>query len=166
MGCKVAVLPQNLLKNRTVNCLTYEQNTKKPYKDNLCLFEALVLHLLGIEILKEETSKLLNLFLVNSTNPDPSKFQEVCMGDIPSVEDTLGINIFIYDINLTDGAMVGGLARRSIEMYEKNVQLIRYNSHNSYVDKIQALFKIFPLFNLRYIFPKDGKLGAPLGQIQ
>ena len=37
MGCKDAVLPVSLLKNHTVNCLTYEQNTKKPYKDNLCL---------------------------------------------------------------------------------------------------------------------------------
>ena len=35
MGCKDAVPPESLLKNHTVNCLTYEQNTKKPYKDNL-----------------------------------------------------------------------------------------------------------------------------------
>ena len=35
MGCKDAVLPESLLKTHTVNCLTYEQNTKKPYKDNL-----------------------------------------------------------------------------------------------------------------------------------
>ena len=35
MGCKDAVLPECLLKNHTVNCLSYEENTKKPYKDNL-----------------------------------------------------------------------------------------------------------------------------------
>ena len=111
MGCKDAVLPESLLKNHTVNCLTYEQqNTKKPYKDNLCLFRALALHLHGNERLEEEASKLFNLFLVNSTNPDPSKFQGVCMHDIPSVEDIVGINIFIYDIDLIDGAMVGELA--------------------------------------------------------
>ena len=28
MGCKNAVLPEPLLKNRTINCLTYEENTK------------------------------------------------------------------------------------------------------------------------------------------
>ena len=139
MGCKDAVLPESLLKNHTVNCLTYEQNIKKPYKDNLCLLRALALHLHGNERLEEETSKLFNLFLVNSTNPDPSKFQRVCMDDIPSVEDIVGINIFIYDIDLIDGAMV---ARRSIEKYEKNVQLIRYNSHICYVDNINALFKV------------------------
>ena len=74
MGCKDAVLPESLLKNHTVNCLTFEKNTRKPYNDNLCLFRALALHLHGNERLEEETSKLFNLFLVNSTNPDPSKF--------------------------------------------------------------------------------------------
>ena len=46
VGCKDSVLPEPLLKNQNVNCLTYEQNTKKPYKENLCLFRApaLLLH--------------------------------------------------------------------------------------------------------------------------
>ena len=143
MGCKDAVLHESLLKNYTVNCLTYDQNTKKPYKENLCLFRALALHLHGSERLEEETSKLFNLFLVNSTNPDPSKFQGVCMDDIPSVEDIVGINIFIYDIDLIDGAMVGEHARRRIKKYEKNVQLTRNKSHICYVDNINALLKAF-----------------------
>ena len=143
MGCKDAVLPESHLKNHTINCLTYEQNTKKPYKDNLCLFRALALHLHGNERLEEETSNLFNLFLVNSTNSDPSKFQGVCMDDIPSVEDIVAITIFIYDIDLVDGAMIGELPRRSIKKYEKNVQLIRYNSHICYADNIHALFKVF-----------------------
>ena len=113
--CKDAVLPESLLKNHTVNCLTFEKNTRKLYNDNLCLFRALAFHLHGNERLEDETSKLFNLFLVNSTNPDPSKFQGVCMDDIPSVEDIVGINIFIYDIDLIDRAMVGELARRSIK---------------------------------------------------
>ena len=46
------------------------------------------------------------------------------MDDIPSVEDIVGINIFIYDIDLIGSAMVGELARRSIKKYEKNVQLV------------------------------------------
>ena len=65
------------------------------------------------------------------------------MGDIPSVEDIVRINIFIYDIDFIDGAMVGELARRSIKNYEKNVQLIQYNSHICYVDNIHALIKAF-----------------------
>ena len=43
------------------------------------------------------------------------------MDDIPSVEDIVGINIFIYDVDLIDGPIVWELARRSIKKYEKNV---------------------------------------------
>ena len=158
MGCKDAILPESLPKNHTVNCLTYEQNTKKPYKDNLCLFRALALHLHGNERLEEETSKLFNLFLVNSTNLDPTKFQGVCMDDVPSVEDMVGINIFIYDIDLIDGALFGELARRRVKKYEKNVQLIRYYSHVCYVDNMNALFKAFRCPTCDAYFQKIGNL--------
>ena len=78
--------------------------------------------------------------------------------DIPSVEDIVGINIFIYDIDLIDDAMVGELARRSIKKYEKNVQLIRYNSHFCYVDNINALFKAFRCPTCDTYFQKTGNL--------
>ena len=55
MGCKEVVLPESLVKNHIVNCLTYEENTRKPYNDNLCLFRALALHLHGGWVLEEET---------------------------------------------------------------------------------------------------------------
>ena len=97
MGRKDVVLLESLLKNHAVNCFTYEQITKKPYKDNLCLFRALALHLHGNDKrLEEETSKLFNLFLINSTNPELSMFQGVCMDNILSVEDLVGNIIFIY----------------------------------------------------------------------
>ena len=74
MSCKDAILPECFLKKQTVNCLTSEKNTRKPYNDNLCLFRAVALHLFGNERLEEETSNLFNFFLFNSTDPDPSKF--------------------------------------------------------------------------------------------
>ena len=93
MGCKDAVLPEPLLKNRTVNCLTFEQNTRQPYNDNLCLFRALCLHLHGNERLEEETNKLFNLYLQKKDGIEPASFQGVCMGDIPTVEEISGLNI-------------------------------------------------------------------------
>ena len=84
------------------------------------------------------------------------------MDDIPSVENIVGINIFIYDIDLIDGARVGELARRSIKKYEKNVQLIRYNSHNCYVDNINALFKAFRCSTYDTYFQKTGSLECHL----
>ena len=114
MGCKDTVLHESLLKSHTNNYLTYGQNTKIPYRDNLCLFPAITVHLHGNDKrLGEENSKLIIFLLNNSTNPDPWKNQGVCMDDIPSVEDIVGINVFKYDINLDDGEMVGELAQRS-----------------------------------------------------
>ena len=60
MGCKNAVLPEPLLKNHTINCLTFEESTRQPYNDNLCLFRALALHLHVTQRLEEEISKLFN----------------------------------------------------------------------------------------------------------
>ena len=80
------------------------------------------------------------------------------MDDILSVEDIVGINIFIYDIDLFDGAMVGELARRSIKKYEKNVQLMQYNSHICYVDNIHALVKAFRCPTCEKYFQKTGNL--------
>ena len=80
------------------------------------------------------------------------------MDDIPSVEDIVRINIFIYDIDLIDGAMVGELARRSIKKYEKNVHLIQYNCHTCYVDNIHALFKAFRCPTCDTYFQKPGNM--------
>ena len=66
IGCKDTILPEPLLKNHNVNCLTFERNTRQPYDDNLCLFRELALHLHSNEKLEEETSKLFNLFFNNS----------------------------------------------------------------------------------------------------
>ena len=47
MGCKDAVLPEPLLRNGTIKCLTNEENTGQPYNDNLCLLRAFAHHLRG-----------------------------------------------------------------------------------------------------------------------
>ena len=63
MGCRDAILPEPLLKNCIINCLTFEEITRQQYNDNLCLFRALALHMHGNQRLEEETSKLFNLFI-------------------------------------------------------------------------------------------------------
>ena len=80
------------------------------------------------------------------------------MDDNPTVEDIVGIKIFIYDIDFIDGAAVGELARSSIKKYENNVQLIQYNSHICYVDNIHALFKAFRCPTCHRYFQKTGNL--------
>ena len=96
MSCKVSVLPGPLLKNQNVNCLTFKENTRKPHKDNRCLFRAVALHLFGNERLGEETSNIFKFFLNNCGEGDPSKFQSVHVTDIPEVEEMLQLKIFPY----------------------------------------------------------------------
>ena len=100
MGCKNAVLPEPLLKNHTINCLTFEKSTRQPYNDNLCLFRALALHLHGTQRLEEETSKLFNLFINKTDGLSPNQFQVVHMNDNPTVEDLLTLNNLLYDIDM------------------------------------------------------------------
>ena len=123
MGCKDTVLPEPLLKNHNVNCLTFERNKRQPYKGNLCLFRALALNLHGNKKLEEETSKIFNFFLNNSEEKDPSKIQGVHMTDIPKADHLLQLNILLYDIDFVDGELIDELCRRSIQRYEKTFTL-------------------------------------------
>ena len=68
MWCKDAVLPEPLLKNHPINCLTFAEKTRETYNDNLCLFRAPALHLHGTQRLEEETSILFNLFFIHQKN--------------------------------------------------------------------------------------------------
>ena len=162
MGCKNTVLPEPLLKNQNVNYLTYEQNTKEPYKDNLCLFRALALHLHGNERLQEETSKVFNPFLNNCGEGGLSNFQCVHMTDIRKMEEMLQLTFFLYDIDFVDEKLIGELARRSIQKFEKSVKLLRYNNHICYVSDMNSFFKSFGISTCVTIFSKTGNLDRHL----
>ena len=162
MGCKNAVLPEPLLKNHTINCLTYEENTRQPYNDNLCLFRAPALHLHGTQRLEEETSKIFNLFINKMDGLSADQFQVVHMNDIPTVEDLLTLNIVFYDIDIVDGNIIGELARRSVQNYENTVRLLRYNNHICYVNNINAIFQSFRCPNCDTLFNRTFNLGRDL----
>ena len=106
-------MPKLLLKNHTINCLTFEEDTRQPYNDNLCLFRALVLPLRGTQRLEEETSEIFSLFINKMDGLSADKFRGVHMNDILFFEDLLTLNIVLYDIDIVDGNIVGELARRS-----------------------------------------------------
>ena len=155
MGCKNAFLPEPLLKNHTINCLTYEENTRRPYNDNLCVFRALALHMHGNQQLEEETSKLFNLFLNKMDGLSANQFQGVHMSDIPIVEDLITLNILLYDIDIVDGDIIEELARRSVQKDEKTVRLLRYNNRICYVNNINAVFQSFRCPNCDTFFEQN-----------
>ena len=158
MGCKDTVLPEPLMRNCNVSCLTFEKNTRQAYNDNLCLFRAVALHLFGNERLEEETSKIFNLFLNNSEKGDVSKFQGVHQNDNTKVKDLLQLIIFLYDIDFLDGELIGELCRRSVQKYENSVKLLRYNNHFCYVNNINVMFKTFRCTTCDTFFSKTGNL--------
>ena len=158
MGCNNAVLPEPLLRNGTINCLTYEENTRQPYNDNLCLFRALALHLQGTQQLEEETSKLFNVFINKMDGLSADQFQGVHMNHIPFIEDVLTLNIVLYDIDIVDGNIIGELARRSVQKYENTVRLLGYNNHICYVNNIDAVFQSFRCPNCDTFFNRTFNL--------
>ena len=143
MGRKDAVLPEPLLKKRTINCLTFDENARQPYNDNLCLFRVLAHHLHGTQRLEEETSKVFNWFMNKKDVLSADQFQVVHMNDIPIVEDLLALSILLYDIDIVDGNVIGELARRRVQKYENTVRLLRYNNHICYVNNINADFQFY-----------------------
>ena len=97
----------------------------------------------GNQRLEEETSNLFILFIKKMDGVSHDQFQGVHMNDIPTVEDLLTLNFLLYDTDIADGNIVGELARRSVQKYEKTVQLLRYNNHICYVNNINAVFQSF-----------------------
>ena len=122
------------------------------------MFRALCLHLHGNERLEEETNKLFNLYLQRKDGIEPAAFQGVCMDDIPTVEEITGINIFLYDVDIVEGSLVGELARRSVQKHPDTVRLLRYNSHICYVANIHALFNAFRCPTCDCYFNRSGNL--------
>ena len=119
MGCNDAVLPNPLLKNCTINCITIEENTRQPYNDNRCLYCPFVLHLHKNQQLEEETAKIFNLFMIRMDRLSHSQFQEVYMNDVPTVEDLLLLKNLRHDIYIVKGHIVGELAWRSVQNHKK-----------------------------------------------
>ena len=132
LGFKDAVLPEPLFKSFTFNCLTFEENTRKSYNDNLCPFRALASHLHGTRRLEEKTSKTFNLFISKMEGLSANHFQGVHMNDTPTAENLLTLNIQLYDLDIVDGKNVREIARQSVRKYKNTVQLLRYNNHICY----------------------------------
>ena len=51
------------------------------------------------------------------------QFQGDHMNDIPFFEDLLTLKIVLYDIDIVDGNIIGGLARRSMQKYCQTVEV-------------------------------------------
>ena len=108
--CKEAVLPEALLKNHQVICLLYEENRRKLYNDNLCLFGYLALRFHGKGGIEEKNSEMFNPCQEKTGAVNPPSFYRVCMNYNPSASDLVQMNIFLYDIDIAACGSIGELA--------------------------------------------------------
>ena len=97
-----------------------------------------------------------------ATDCDPENFMGVSLDQIPIIESLVEKNIFIYDFAIEDGELVGELIRRSIERYEQNINLFRYNNHICNVNDINKFFKKFRCPSCDVFFNHSGHFNRHL----
>ena len=71
-----------------------------------------------------------SIFLFNCEEGNPSNSEGVHMNDILKVEGLLQLNTFQNDFDFVDGELIGDLACRGIQKYDKIVKLLRYKNHS------------------------------------
>ena len=99
MGCRNALLPDHLLKERFNNCLTCNQ---KPC-DILTFFKSLAIQLHRDKRSEERTCNVFKLYVKEKGKVESATFQGACLNDIQAAGETLGINISLYDVDTVDG---------------------------------------------------------------
>ena len=124
VGCKDILLPPNLVKRSDVNCLTYNSN-KERYNDNLCLLRAVCMHKTGNERVEEETKKPFNAYLTANLYLSVQKFRGFDLEDPHFVERVAEVNILVYDIEVSDGGIIGKLAEHSLRRFDSTATLLR-----------------------------------------
>ena len=160
MGCTDSPLPEPLLRNPEVNCLVTNGHNE-PYNDSLCLFRAIAIHLFGSVDVEPNTTKIFHSF-VTASGCDPESFTGVSFDQIPIIEELIKQHIFIYDFDIEDGEIIGELVRRSVERYDENIKLLRYNNHICYVNDINKFFKKFRCPSCDVFFNHSGHFNRHL----
>ena len=152
------LLHERLIKDCTTDCLTYEDNKREPYNDNLCLFRAPALPLNGNQRLEEQTSKSFNLFMSRMYGLSPNQFQRIHINDITLVEDLSLLNFFLYEIDNVEENLIGEVVWRDVQKHKNTVWLLRYNNHICYLSKNNAVFKSFRCPNFDTFFNRTSSM--------
>ncbi|XP_072017427.1 uncharacterized protein [Amphiura filiformis] len=143
-------LPDYILQNRAVVSLMINNNTKKPYKDNLCLFRCMALHKGHHKCGLEKQTKALFKEYSNQSSQD---FKGIKVDQLHEVEDVFGVNIMVYELvdlgadviddhnteeteKNMNGMVVARLVRRSLEKHSSTMYINLHNEHFSYISNI------------------------------
>ena len=127
----------------------------------MCLFRAIAIHLFGSVDVELQAIKIFHNF-VTASGCDPESFTGISFDQIPIIEEQIKQNIFIYDFDIEDDEIIGELVRRSVERYDENIKLLRYNNHICYVNDINKFFKKFRCPSCDVFFNHSGHFNRHL----
>ncbi|XP_072031519.1 uncharacterized protein [Amphiura filiformis] len=143
-------LPDYILQNRAVVSLMINNNTKKPYKDNLCLFRCMALYKGYHQYVLEKQTKALFKEYSKQSSQD---FKGIKIDQLHEVEDVFGVNIMVYELvdlgedvidehnteepeKNMNGMVVARLVQRSLEKHSSTMYINLHNEHFSYISNI------------------------------
>ena len=127
IGCVGVNLPTYVKNNKAIVRLDKDSHGVI-YRDNLCLFRCLALHL------GREAAAL----YAEYTDTPVHDFDGVTTDALSKIEATFKVNVVVYTLDeITDGKTTGELVRRSPCQYIETMYLNLYETHFSYIKDIR-----------------------------
>ena len=127
IGCVGVNLPTYVKNNKAIVRLDKDSHGVI-YRDNLCLFLCVALHL----------GRKAAALYAEYTDTPVHDFAGVTTDDLSKIEATFKVNVVVYKLDeITDGKTTGELVRRSPCKYIETMYLNLYEAHFSYIKDIR-----------------------------
>ena len=127
IGCVGVNLPDYVKHNKAIVGLEKDHHHNAIYRDNLCLFRCLGLHL------GREPAAL----LAEYTDTPVCNFAGVTLNELDEVETTFKTNVVVYKLEeIGDGKTTSELVRRSTDQYPDTMYVNIFETHFSYIKDI------------------------------
>ena len=127
-------LPLYVLNNPTILSLDCNNQTGRPYEDNLCFFRCLAAHRgCHPNNLERDTQHFYERYVEVSND----KFEGVSLDELPELEKLFELNIFVYELveiyddETEERWVVAQLVQRSHQRYSNSMYVNLYGKHFS-----------------------------------
>ena len=153
------ILPKHIINHRFILGLSVNPKSKKPYKDNMCIFRCLVTHKKCLDTEKEVLNhfKKWNEYCVQNLelNNDKKKFLGFPMNRLAYFEDCFQIRVNVYNLK-EDGDVIPIYISNT--KFEDSLYLNLYENHLSYITDFRYYAHKFICINCNRHFTKPAYL--------